>query len=201
MRQSTVKWFVYALFCGLLIISCASTKLTHTWVDKDRREQPVSNILVIAVANKEGVRRSFEGKFVAQLKTAGIEAVSSADVIPIPADMKLEKGVILKAVNEFENDSVIITHLVGVEEKEVYDRGSRSYGGYYGYYNYHYRAGYDRTHTIVRLETNLYDVKTEKLIWSGQSKTLKRDSDKQMIDELIEVMINDLHKSKLLPPK
>jgi hypothetical protein len=205
MRQSTVKWFVYALFSGLLIISCASTKLTHTWVDKDRREKPVSNILVIAVADKEGIRRSFEGKFVAQLKAAGIEAVSSADVIPIPEDMKLEKGVILKAVNEFENDSVIITHLVGVEEKEVIHRASRPYRGYYGYYNYahgyHYRPTYDRTHSIVRLETNLYDVKTEKLIWSGQSKTLKRDSDNQIIDELIEVMINDLHKSKLLPPK
>jgi hypothetical protein len=46
----------------------------------------------------------------------------------------------------------------------------------------------------VRLVTNLYDVKTEKLIWSGQSETLD-------IDDMIKVVIKDLQKNNLLPQK
>ena len=207
MRQITIKWFVCAVFFGVLIIACAGTKLTHTQVDESRQGKPVSNILVIGVTykEKEMVRRSFEDRFVSQLRAAGVEAISSGDAISIPADLMLEKDEILKAVNKFNNDAVIITHVVGKEEKEKYTRPgrTRSYGGYYGYYGWAYaRApGYSRRNTFYRLATNLYDVKTEKLIWSGKSETLNADSTKQMIDGVIEVVIKDLQKNNLLPQK
>jgi len=51
------------------------------------------------------------------------------------------------------------------------------------------------------LETNLYDVKTEKLIWSGQSETFSRDSKDQIIKDVIKAVINDLQKNKLIAPK
>ncbi|MES0447715.1 MAG: hypothetical protein ABUJ92_14370 [Desulfobacterales bacterium] len=207
MRQITIKWFVCAVFFGVLIIACAGTKLTHTQVDESRQGKPVSNILVIGVTykEKEKVRRSFEDRFVSQLRAAGVEAISSGDAISIPADLMLEKDEILKAVNKFNNDAVIITHVVGKEEKETYTRPgrARSYGGYYGYYGWAYaRApGYSSRSTFYRLATNLYDVKTEKLIWSGKSETLNADSTKQMIDDVIKVVIKDLQKNNLLPQK
>ena len=201
MRQITLKWFYLAIFSGVLIIACAGTnKLTQTWVDEAHRGEPVSNILVIGVTykEKEKVRRSFEDKFVAQLKAAGVEAISSGDAISIPKDLELEKDEVLKAVNKFNNDAVIITHLVGKEEKESYTRPVRLSGGQYGYHGrahgYIPNTGYSRTDTIVRLVTNLYDVKTEKLIWSGQSETLD-------MDDMIKVVIKDLQKNNLLPKK
>ena len=207
MRQITIKWFVCAVFLGVLIIACAGTKLTHTQVDKSRQGKPVSNILVIGVTykEKEMVRRSFEDRFVSQLRAAGVEAISSGDAISIPADLMLEKDEILKAVNKFNNDAVIITHVVGKEEKETYTRPgrARTYGGYYGYYGWAYaRApGYSTRSTSYRLATNLYDVITEKLIWSGKSETLNPDSTKQMIDDVIRVVIKDLQENNLLPQK
>jgi len=51
------------------------------------------------------------------------------------------------------------------------------------------------------LETNLYDVKTEKLIWSGQSKTWSKDSKYQIINDVIKVVVDDLQKNKLISPK
>jgi len=47
----------------------------------------------------------------------------------------------------------------------------------------------------------LYDVKTEKLIWSGQSKTFSKDSKDQMINDVIRVLVNDLQNNKLITPK
>ena len=203
--QITLKWFYLAMFCVLLIMACAGTKLTNTQVDESRRGKPVSNILVIGVTykEKEKVRRSFEDRFVSQLRAAGVEAISSGDAISIPADLMLEKDEILKAVNKFNNDAVIITHVVGNEEKYTHSSRARSYRGYHGYYGWAYArtASYSSRSTSYRLATNLYDVKTEKLIWSGKSETLNPDSTKQMIDDVIRVVIKDLQKNNLLPQK
>ncbi|MGB2688013.1 MAG: hypothetical protein WBC36_03435 [Desulfobacterales bacterium] len=205
MRPRIVKWVIYVVFSGVFIIACAGTKLTHTWVDETYHGKPVSNILVIAVTHKEDNRQSFEDKFVAQLKVSGVEAVSSSNVIPIPADLELKKEEILKVVKKLKNDAVIITHLVGVEEKESYTPPERDKGGYYGHYGWAYgythEPGFYRTHTIVRLATHLYDVKTEKLIWSGESESLDPGSTNQIIDDVIEVLIKDLQKNNLLPTK
>jgi hypothetical protein len=205
MRPRIVKWVIYVVFSGVFIIACAGTKLTHTWVDETYHGKPVSNILVIAVTHKEDNRQSFEDKFAAQLKVSGVEAVSSSNVIPIPADLELKKEEILKVVKKLKNDAVIITHLVGVEEKESYTPPERDKGGYYGHYGWAYgythEPGFYRTHTIVRLATHLYDVKTEKLIWSGESESLDPGSTNQIIDDVIEVLIKDLQKNNLLPTK
>jgi hypothetical protein len=205
MRPRIVKWVIYVVFSGVFIIACAGTKLTHTWVDETYHGKPVSNILVIAVTHKEDNRQSFEDKFVAQLKVSGVEAISSSNVIPIPADLELKKEEILKVVKKLKNDAVIITHLVGVEEKESYTPPERDKGDYYGHYGWAYgythEPGFYRTHTIVRLATHLYDVKTEKLIWSGESESLDPSSTNQIIDDVIEVLIKDLLKNNLLPTK
>jgi hypothetical protein len=205
MKQGTVKWFVCAVFCGLLIVSCASTRLTETWVDQNQQGKPLSDILVIALTDDEEVRRSFERKFVAQLEALGAEAISSAKVISMPADQKLEKDVILKVVREFQNDGVIITHLVDLEEKEVYTPPPRPRREYYSDYSlvhrYTHEPGHYSSNTLVHLETNLYDAKTEKLVWTGKSETWNPQSDEQMIDEVIRLVIKDLQKKNLLAPK
>jgi len=207
MKQSSVKWFGYLFSFVFMIISCGGTELTHTQVNEAYKGKPVSNILVIGITGNEDSRRSFERKFVAQLKLAGVEGISSEDAIPMPADLELKKETILKAVNQFKNDAVIITHLIDKEEKEVFTRGGEADRGYYGFYHSRYTysyardPGYSNTSKTIRLETNLYDVKTEKLIWSGQSKTLSKDSKDQIINDVIKVVINDLQNNKLISPK
>jgi len=207
MKQSSVKWFGYFFSFIFMIISCAGTELTHKQVNETYKGKPVSDILVIAITGNEDARRSFERKFVAQLKSAGVEAISSEEAIPMPADLELKKEMILSAVNQFRNDAVIITHLIDEEEKEAFTRGDEAHRGYYGFYHSRYSysyardPGYSSTSINLKLETNLYDVKTEKLIWSGQSKTWNKDSKDQIINDVIKVVIDDLQNNKLISPK
>ncbi len=202
MKENSVKWFGYLFSFAFLIISCAGTELTQKQVDDAYKGKPVSDILVIAITGNEHNRRSFEKKFVTQLKSVGVDAISSEEAIPMPADLELKKETILNAVNRYENDAVIITHLIGKEEKDVYTRGGSAQRGFYGFYRSRYSdSGYSSTTTIVRLETNLYDVKTEKLIWSGKSKTWSKDSKDQIINDVIKAVINNLQKNKLIAPK
>ena len=206
MRQSTIKWLAYAICLGVLTVSCGGvtrTQLKRKWVDESRRGKPVSSILVIGLTDDKTARTAFEDRFVSRLQRAGVKAVSSTDAIAIPPDQKLEKETILKAVNEYGNDAVIITHIVGVGEKEVHVRERKAYQDFFGDYSSAHsdakrRAG-QHTFTKVRLETNLYDVKTEKPLWSGQSKTWNPRSEKNTINEVIQVVITDLKKNELLP--
>jgi hypothetical protein len=205
MKENFVKWFGYLFSFAFLIISCGGTEITQTKVDEAYKGKPVSDILVIAITGNEHNRRSFEKKFVAQLKSVGVDAISSEKAIPMPPDLELKKETILAAVSQYENDAVIITHLIGKEEKDVYTRGGSAHGGYYGFYrsrySYAHDPGYSSTSTTVRLETNLYDVKTEKLIWSGKSETWSKGSKDQIINDVIKAVISDLQKNKLIAPK
>ena len=202
MKENPVKWFGYLFSFAFLIISCAGTELTQEQVGDAYKGKPVSNILVIAITGNEHNRRSFEQKFVAQLKSIGVDAISSEEAMPMPPNLELKKETRLHTVNQYENDAVIITHLLGKEEKDVYTRGGPTHRGFYGFYHSrHSSSGYSSTSTTVRLETNLYDVKTEKLIWSGKSKTLSKDAKDQIINDVIKAVINNLQKNKLIAPK
>lgn len=205
MRRSALSLIVAVFVLGLLN-GCASTKLIETWVDKSFKGKTVSNILVIGIADEDANRRLFESTFVQQLKAVGVAAVSSADVIPIPANKKLEKETILQVVNKFKNDAVLVTHVAGIGRRTSYNPAVVSYGvGYYGYYRYVYghviRPSSVSSHTKLYLETNLYDVESEKLMWSGQSQSRDLDFLKQVIDDVIKVVVKDIQKNKLLPKK
>ena len=198
MKKIPVKWFGYLFYFAFLIISCAGTDVTQKQVDDAYKEKPVSDILVIAITGNEHNRRSFEKKFVAYLKSVGVDAVASEESIPMPPDLDLKKETILNAVNQYENDAVIITQLIGKEARDVYNRGGVTRMGYFSYSR---NPGYSSTSTTVRLETNLYDAKTGKLIWSGMSKTLSKDSTDHIMNDVIKAVITKLKQNKLIVPK
>ena len=198
MKKILVKWFGYLFYFAFLIISCAGTDVTQKQVDDAYKEKPVSDILVIAITGNEHNRRSFEKKFVAYLKSVGVDAVASEESIPMPPDLDLKKETILNAVNQYENDAVIITQLTGKEARDVYNRGGVTRMGYFSYSR---NPGYSSTSTTVRLETNLYDAKTGKLIWSGMSKTLSKDSTDHIMNDVIKAVITKLKQNKLIVPK
>ena len=197
-------------FGFLLSISCSTTQTTNTWVDQSYRGSPVSDVLVIAVSKNRNLRRSFENKFVQQLKATGVRAVPS--VTEMPLDQKVEKEAVLAIVEKLAVDSVLVTHLVSVKEKEVSTPSPTStqarpddyHGGGFAesvQQAYHTSAGaqYNPTRVKVRLESKLYDVKTEKPIWSAQSKTIDPQSTMELFDAAIAAFVRNLKENKLLP--
>ena len=203
---------------GLLVIAlaavwfasgCATTKLTDVWKDPKYTAGPVQKVMVLGVSKEPKTRIMFEGVYVKALNEAGITAVASHKVLP-DSD-KLEKDEIKKAASDEGCDSVIITHLVGIEQKEVhqaaiYDR--RVYGGY-GSFGNHYAGTYDYVavpgstieQELVRLQTNLYDLKSEKLIWRATSKTVEPGAIKSFSEEVSQLLVKSLQKNKLIGGK
>ena len=207
MRRVLMKqnvWFTISLF--LVIVSCTTAKPTLEWRDQNYNGGPFENILIVGMADQETVRRTFENTFVERLKQDNIKATASFAVLPSEARPTEES--IRAVIADIKFDSILFTHMVGIEEGEVYHPPSysgRPYGGMYGYYGhvggYMYEPGYYSKYTTVRLETMLYDTQTEDMVWSMQSETMNPSSDKELINAKIKTVIKLLKSQKLIVGK
>jgi len=108
MKRKHLKLFGYLFVSAVLILSCAGTELSQKYAD-DTFKGKISNILVIALTGSPHHQRIFEKEFVARLKSIGVDAVASEDVMQMPSDLELTKDKILEAVKQYGNDGVIIT--------------------------------------------------------------------------------------------
>ncbi len=179
----------------LSIVSCGGTRVSGTQVSDTYMGQPVSNILVIAVTGNEHNRRLFENTFVRQLQSVGVAAVASEKIMAMPPNLKVQREAILTAVQQHDNDAVIITQLISGETKEVETRDGKSYRGFFYFSR---PAVYSSTSKSLRLETNLYDVKTQDRIWSYISDTWSQEPTKQIMSEIIKSVIENMKSNKLI---
>ncbi len=190
--------------------SCANTKITQSWVEPDHKKV-YNDLLVIGIAQSEQNRRAYESNFVEELRSRGTEAEASYKLIK--SNQKIDRETVTKAIEGMDIDAVLVTHLVAVEEETVY-RPSMDYmpmygGGYYGgLYSYHphvttyvQRPGYYTTLETYTLETNLYDVESEELVWSARSHTFAPESVQEVIVDLTKLLINDLKDKNLIKKK
>lgn len=211
MRPSILKirYIIALAFSLSFLSSCTNTKITSVWMDSEKAGTAFNDILIIGIADEEHNRRLFEEQFTNQLKAAGIESEVSYTLLPQGTDINRDK--VSSAIEGKSIDAVIVTHLVAVEEETVY-RPSMDYQPAYGYsddlYSYYpqvhtyvHQPGYYTTHEVVRLETNLYEVANEELVWSAQSSSFAPESAKEVIDELVNLVIKDLQQKGLITAK
>lgn len=196
---------VSAIIFSFLLASCAPTKLTGVYKDSTYAGGSLSSVLVVGVAENLRNRKMFEQFFAEQFQNSGVKAFSSADVIP--SNQKLDKDTIKGLAEKLGAAAVLVTHLEAVEEKEEYippvtnipapmhQNLGRHYTGVYGYVH---EPGYYVTNKYVRLENNLYETKTEKLIWSSSSETINPESESEVIESLCKVVMKSLRSHNLI---
>lgn len=209
MRNTWMKQnMVLCLLLAVVAVTgaCTTTRPTAEWRDQNYQGGTFDNILIVGVANQETVRRSFENTFVDQLKKENAAATASFAVMPL--ETRPTEETIRAVIADIKFDSVLFTHLVGVEEEDVYHPPSYNthpYSGMYGYHGYVggyvYEPGYYTKHQTVRLETILYDTQTEQIVWSMQSETIDPNSEKALIDAKIKVVIQRLKAQGLIAGK
>lgn len=190
------------LIFGLLSLAagCATTKTTHIWKDPAFNKADLKNVAVIAVAANEGNRRIGEDEFVMQLQEKGIKAMASYVMFPLDRPKSKEDLKTLLAPGGF--DSVLVTRMVDKTTEQKYYPPTYTgppmpyYGGWYGYYDMGYSfyttPGYTQTNDIVKLECNIYDFASEKLLYSGLSETTIARGSKADIEGAVKVILKSI---------
>jgi hypothetical protein len=207
LMKNILKQLVPFSLCLLLLSSCSASKLLSTWESETAAHFKTAKVLVIGVAKDETKRRIYEDTFTDSLLTMHVDAVASytASKQPIEPTEKQLREVVQKS----GCDSVLITHMVGASEKDFYQPhniivGTNSLGSYglYGYYPFIYRSVYSSgsyvSTTKVVLETILYDVETEKRIWSARSQSIDPVMTRKYYQQLIDLFLSDLKNKNIL---
>ncbi len=202
--------------CSFLLSSCSANKLTSSWKNDSLRQYRLDTVLVVGVAQNETKRRIYEDTFVSSLTEAGVVAIPSYTVGK--QSFEPTKKALQEMLIKSHATAVLITHKIGRDEIDAYQRnavliGSNNYygatgaGSYYGNTLYGYfpliwnsvgASGSYYEKITVMLETNLYDVKTEQLLWSARSESTDPVMTRKYYQKLINLFLNDLKKDNLL---
>ena len=178
----------------LLLPSCTTTKLKSVWKDASY-DGYIHNIMVVGMAGRNSVRKFFEREFVKQFKEYGTKAVASVDLIPSLED--LNEDVILAQAMQHGIDMIMTTHIMGLDEKSSY-HPPRNFHTYYSMTHAYVHAKEHSSQT-VSLASNIYETKTENLIWSVTSKTVDtKQSTYEIVKSVSKVMIKNLRKNGLI---
>jgi hypothetical protein len=208
----------------LLLVAISACKTTATNFSQSYRnpgyeETVFKKVLVIGVAQDAPGRKAFEDALTAAIAKEGGTAVPSYAVLP--DDEKLSEDDLHAVIERDGVDGVLVTRLLSVDKETTnytppkqynnpktryYPGGwgyGYGYGGFYGFYGTTYVAvhepGYFETSTKLKVETNLYSVATNELVWTGQSETIDPDSIEDARASVTAAVAKKLKAEQLIP--
>ncbi|MFZ5876587.1 MAG: hypothetical protein ACOYXU_09275 [Nitrospirota bacterium] len=184
-----------------VLMGCAATKMTSMWKDEAYKKQP-RKVLAVAILKSNTNRLVLEDEFTAQLKQRGLDATAGHTVL---SDKEpVNKETVAAALRDKGFDTLLLVRLVDQRSQQTYVPGAAypvgaTWPGYYGVgYNTMYTPGYVVEDKFAIAETNMYDVETEKLIWTAATETWIKSSERKLIDEYVGLMMHELEKSGIV---
>ena len=189
---------------GLLGCGAGNTEFESTWRDPSVQSIQFTKVLAVAISKEQGQRRTFEDEMVKIITANGnAQAVQSYTLLGDIRDTAQAK----QKANEAGIDGVVTMRVIGSEKEQRLVGGSAVpsyYGRPWGYYGYGwgsvYDPGYLVTDEMVQVETNIYSLKENKLIWAGRSETTNPGSVQELIDDVARAVGEELRRQNLLPP-
>lgn len=186
-----------------LFTACTSVKV-RSWMDPQFKDRPIGKTIVLGVAESNTLGLQYEDMFVNRLLELGAEAGSLHASMEVTEKIDKEAlEVLLKANNV---DSIIVTRVLSeVERNQVVTTGyyaTTPYNSYWGYYDYGYSLSYNTANVTsfleFELETNVYDVESKKLVWTGRKVVYDNHSDLENMKEVIRGVVKELRKNGMI---
>jgi len=185
---------------AILLLGCSSSnQMQVAWKTGDYPPMTFKHIGVLAVLKSDEARIDVEEGVVNALRAKGIRATVTWDIFPFANKPDVIKKMnltgeqlrqaIVQKVTEQQMDGLIIVSLFDSKKEQRYVPGKSvsvgigispgvypAYGyPYYAYFGYAFETmsqpGYFVDASTYFTESNLYDITTEKLIWTGQMST------------------------------
>jgi hypothetical protein len=186
---------------ALALAACASTTMRDSWFDPAVRTAPFSKVLVVTVGGEPTARRIFEDIVAAKLRSAGVEGMQGYRFLP---DGRVSEDEMKGAVARSGADGLMLVHFRGVRtETEVRTTmmGGPMGPGWWGWYG-GWAAQPEVFQTrIATIETTLFDVPTNKLVWTGVTESYDPASFRKEADGLAKVIVGAIASHDLTPSR
>jgi hypothetical protein len=190
--------------------ACASTSFNSTW--RNPAAQPGSfqgkKVAALVMSTDQAVRFGAEDALAQELTARG--AVGIAAYSLIPKELTQDKDKAKEFMEKANVKGVVAMRLLG-KDKQITQSPGTYWGaptyatfwgagsGYYGWgWGGVYSPGYITTDTIVIVETLVYSLEQDKLVWAGQSETTNPSKVGPFIKELAAKAAAELKKEGLV---
>jgi len=159
-------------------------------------------VAALVISNDDSLRIAGEEALVRELTSRGIQGVASYRIVP-----KEEVAAPDKAKGWFERsgvEGVVALRPVSAEKRTIYTPDTWSspyYGTLWGYYGYGwstvYIPGSAREERVVVVETIIYSVPRDALLFAATSETKNPKTLGRFVEELASACVKELHKQGL----
>lgn len=198
------KFIGFALI--LLLVSCSTnTVVLDSWKDPNTsvQDEHFKKISVIGLVKNELTRQRIESRY------AEINPVFHTSYPFLNNKTAIDKEMLIKLLKSEDYDGVVTMRLVDTKKETDYVQGNTMpyygyypyagygtlFGGwYYTYSPYYYSPGYYVENTYYIVETNVFSLKENKLIWSAITKTQQFTDIENGLNDIIQALVNQMKK-------
>lgn len=173
-----------AFIIGILtLVACSSTRFVDSWKNNEILAFNPQKLMVIGMTENLTARKIFEEKLKEQFKNRGINAYESSVAMEqsFTASKKSEEEIKMMKDELLRKgfDAVVITAIVGVDDKTIRRSGHYTFGYnwwyrfgpyFYRFQDIYYTPDYYEDYKVFHIETSIYDIKGDEdnsLVWVG----------------------------------
>ena len=195
----------------IICTGCSSSKITSYWKDTNVVRKEYKKIMVLGLIRESdrSLQQNMENHLVGDLQIIGYNAISALQYYGPKSFEKIEEQAAIEKIKNTGVDAVITIVLLDKKKERKYIPGNIYYSPYSYYYNHFwgYRStlynrihepGYYVTDTKYFWESNLYDMDTQKLVYSVQTQSFEPSNSETMGHEYGQMMVKHMIKNNLL---
>jgi hypothetical protein len=211
--MTTLRRFLVILTATMLS-ACASSDFVSSWKAPDAQPLQVkgSKVAAVVMMSNEAARRVAEDALAREITARGAVGIPMYAIYP---DMEPKNEAAARvALEQAGALGVVVMRPVSVEKNRVTTPVTYSAPMYREYWGAYYGAGWGTpwglsatsggdvpTTTNVSVETLVYSLKQNKLVWGGQSRLTSPSSINQTIKKLAGAAAKELQKQGLMPAR
>ncbi len=182
--MKTIQQIGLILLASLFVTACSTTKITSSWKAANLQPKKYNKILVLGLIkdSDRSLQEKMEMHLADDLKSKGYNAVGSLQEFGPKAFANLTEAEAITRLKQSNIEAVVTIVLLDKQKERNYVPGRMYYSPYVMYYNrfwpYYgtlnyriYEPGYYVTDTRYFWESNVYDVSTQSLLYSVQTKS------------------------------
>jgi hypothetical protein len=193
-----------AMIVAASAIAPAATKFTSTWKAPEAAQVRFAGkkVAALVISKDDNLRVSGEEGLARELEARGLQPVAAYRLIP-----KEELLDAARARGWFERagvEGIVAMRPVGMDKKRTYTPSTWStpyYGTLWGYYGYGWGAVYDpgyvREDAILVIETLIFSVPRDKLLWAGVSETTNPKNAAKLLADVVKAAVAEMRKEGL----
>lgn len=182
----------------LIIAGCATTRVTTAWRAKDRPPVAFTRVLALVLGDDQALRRVAETEICRRVVPT--RCTPSFDIFPgsTPPDAAQAKATVLPA----GFDGAIVFRVVSERQQVTVTPPTYAPSSFWGFYGpaspVMPNPAHVRTDTLVQVETRVYDLKADQLVWVGTTQTINPSDVPSLVDGVATAVAADMREHGLL---